>query len=164
MHKHGSALFDFGTPKGVIRRVTGAVEYVEGSERIDGSRCSRCERRGRRRGFEERMDARVCGGPGTIVEDAARDVAGEEAGVERRTEGLPCHGRHVLCEAAEGIVLGWEVEKEGLWRETRGPPKTIRGSGKAGAMPVLVEGMIDERIAGRVVGKTTREGMEELHG
>jgi hypothetical protein len=111
MHKHGSALFDVGTPKGVVRRVTRAVENVEGSERIDGSRCSRCERRGRRRGLEERMDTRVCGGPGTIADDAARDVAREEAGIERRAEGFPCYGRLVLCEAAKGIVPGWEVEK-----------------------------------------------------
>jgi hypothetical protein len=55
------------------------------------------------------MDARMSGGPGTIAEDAARDVAGEEAGVERRTEGLPCHSRSVLCEAAKGIIPCWVV-------------------------------------------------------
>lgn len=105
----------------------------------------------------------MCGGPGAIAEDAARDVAREEAGIERQTEGFPGHDKLVLCEAAKGIVRGWEVEK-GLWCwETRGPPLAIRRSGKAGGLPVLVKGTIDERMTGRL-GETAREGKEELHG
>jgi hypothetical protein len=41
MHKHCGALFDVGTPKGIIRGMTRAIEYVEGSKSIYGSRCSR---------------------------------------------------------------------------------------------------------------------------
>lgn len=55
------------------------------------------------------MDARVCGGPSAIAEDAARDVAREEAGVKSRTECFPGDGRLVLCKASEGIVPSWEV-------------------------------------------------------
>lgn len=93
------------------------------------------------------MDARMSGGPSTIAEDAGRDVAGEEAGVERRAEGFPCHSRLVLCEAAKGIVPCWVV----LWGEPRGPPKAIRGSRETGELPELrlvEESTIDERIAG----------------
>lgn len=64
------------------------------------------------------MDARMSGGPSTIAEDAARNVAGEEAGVERGTEGFPCPSRLVLCEAAEGIVPCWTGHP-------RGPLKVI---------------------------------------
>lgn len=41
MHEHCSALFDVGTPKGIIRRMTRAVEYVEGGEGVYGSSSSR---------------------------------------------------------------------------------------------------------------------------
>lgn len=109
------------------------------------------------------MDARMSGSPSTIAEDAARDVAGEEAEVERRTEGLSCYGRLVLCEAAKGIISCWVV----LWGQPRGPPKAIRGSRKTGELAVLwlVEGrkrMIDERMAGWM-GETVRVRKEKLH-
>ncbi len=107
------------------------------------------------------MDTGMCGGPSTIAEDAARDVAGEVAGIERRTEGFPCNGGLVLCETAKGIVPCWV----GLWGQPRGPPKTILRSGEAGAFPVLlsVKGrMIEERMAGWV-GDTARMGMEKVH-
>jgi hypothetical protein len=103
----------------------------------------------------------MCGGPGAIAEDAARDEARKEAGFERRTEGFPGHGRLVQREAAKGIVPDREV-KTGLWGETRGPPQAIRRSGKAGALLLPVKGgggLID---AGWV-GETAREGMEKLH-
>jgi hypothetical protein len=41
MHEHCSALFDVGTPKGIIPRVTRAVEYVEGGEGVYGSSSSK---------------------------------------------------------------------------------------------------------------------------
>lgn len=82
------------------------------------------------------MDTRMSGGPSAIAEDAARDVAGEEAGVKRRGEGLPCHGRPVLCEASKGIVPCWAVVV--LQGEPRGPPKAIRGNGETGVLPVLL--------------------------
>ena len=108
------------------------------------------------------MDARMSGGPSTIAEDAARDMAGEEAGVKRRTEGFPCQSRLVLCEAAKGIILCWV----GFWGKPRGPPKaTIRGNRETGALPVLLlveSSMIGERIASWV-GETTRVRMEKLH-
>lgn len=93
------------------------------------------------------MDTRMSGGPSTIAEDAACDMAGEEAGVEGRAEGFPCDSRLVLCEAAKGIIPCWM----GLWGEHRGPPKAIRGHGETGGWPelLLIEGsVIDERIAG----------------
>ncbi len=104
------------------------------------------------------MDARMSGGPSTIAEDAARDVAGEEAGVERRTEGFPFHSRLILCEAAKGIVPCWVGQP-------RRPPKAIRGSRETGALPVLrlVEGrMTDERMAGWMC-ETARVRMEKFH-
>lgn len=107
------------------------------------------------------MDARMSGGPSTIAEDAGRDVAGEEAGVERRTEGFPCDSRLVLCEAAKGIIPCWM----GLWGEPRGPPKSIRGSRKTGGLPVLLlfEGSVIDRQMAHWVDETTRVGMEKLH-
>jgi hypothetical protein len=81
------------------------------------------------------MDTRMSGGPSAIAEDAARDVAGEEAGVKRRAEGLPCHGRPVLCEAAKGIVPCWVVVLQG---QPRGPPKAILRSGETGVLHLLV--------------------------
>lgn len=107
------------------------------------------------------MDARMCGGPSAIAEDAARDEAREEAGFERRTEGFPGHGRLVQREAAKGIVPGRE-DSAVLWGETRGgpPQAAIRRNGKAGGLPVLVEGtLVDERMA----GETARGRMEKLH-
>lgn len=114
MHERCGTLLDVGTPKSVVRRVTRAVEYVEGRERIYGSRCSRCKRRAGSGRLEERMNARVLGGPSAIAEDASCDVSGEEAGTERRAEGFPGHHTLVVCEAAEGIVPCWGIEKEGL--------------------------------------------------
>jgi hypothetical protein len=111
------------------------------------------------------MDARMCGGPSAIAEDAARDEAREEAGFERRTEGFLGHGRLVQCEAAKGIVPGSE-DSAGLWGATRGvpPEDAIRRGRKAGALPVvLVERtLLYERMASRV-DKTARGGMEKLH-
>jgi hypothetical protein len=105
------------------------------------------------------MDARMSGGPSTIAEDAASDVAGEEAGVERRTEDFPFHSRLVLCEAAKGIVPCW-------MGQPRRPAKAIRGRRKTGALPMLlrlVEGkMTDERMAGWMC-ETARVRMEKLH-
>jgi hypothetical protein len=102
------------------------------------------------------MDARMSGGPSTIAEDAARDVAGEEAGVERGTEGFPCQSRLVLCEAAKGIIPCW-------MGQPRGPPKAIRRSRERWALEGLrlVEGSVTD--AGWM-GETARVRMEELHG
>lgn len=110
------------------------------------------------------MDARMSGGPSTIAEDAARNVAGEEAGVERRTDGFPCQSRLVLCETAKGIIPCWV----GLWGQARGPPKAILGSRETGAQEVLlrlVEGIMadEQRMAGCWMGETARVRMEKLH-
>ena len=171
MHEHGRALFNVGMPKCLIGRVTRAVEYVEGGEGVYGSRCSRFEGRARRRGLEERMDARMLGGPSSIAEDAAGHVAREEARSERRTEGFPGQGTLVLCEAAEGVIPCSTGIGDGLWGETRGPPKAIGRSGKARALDLLVEGTrmtIDERMVGgvgeTVWGRGTMVGTEKLHG
>ena len=171
MHEHGCALFQVGMPKCLIGRVARAVEYVEGGERVYGSRCSRFEGRARRRGLEERMDARVLGGPSSVAEDASRHAAWEEARSERRTEGFPGQSTLVLCEAAEGVVRCSKGFGDGLWGETRGPPKAIGRSGIARALDVLVEGTgmtIDERMAGgvgeTVWGRGTMVGMEKLPG
>jgi len=72
-------------PKCLIGWVARGVKYVEGGERVYGSRCSRFEGGARRRGVEERMDAGVLGGPSAVAEDAGRHAAGEEARSERRT-------------------------------------------------------------------------------
>jgi len=109
------------------------------------------------------MDVRMSGGPSTIAEDTGCDMAGEEVGVERQTEGFPFHGRLVLCETTKGIIPCWVW----LWGEPRGPPKAIRGSRETGALPMLrlllVESsVIDGKIAGWV-DETTRVGMEKLH-
>ena len=171
MHKHGCALFNVGMPKCIIGRVARAVEYVEGGERVYGSRCSRFEGRARRRGLEEHMDARMLGGPGAVAEDAARHAAGEEARRERRKEGLPGQSTLVHCEAAEGVIPSGTGVGDGLWGEARGPPEAIGRSGKARALDVLVEGTrmtIDERTVGglneAVWGRGTMVGVEELHG
>ena len=107
------------------------------------------------------MDTRMSSGPSTIAEDAACDVAGEEAGVERRTEGFPSHSRLVLCEAAKGIIPCWVRQRP------RGPPKAIRGKRKTGALAVrlrLVEGRMTvakERMA-QWMGETAREKLHVL--
>ena len=108
------------------------------------------------------MDARVCGGPSAIAKDAARDVARKEAGDKGRIECPPCHGKLVLCEAANGIVSGWKA-RDGPRGKTRRPPQAIRRSGEAGAWGVLIGGMIAQRLAGCVMGETARGRMEELH-
>ena len=117
------------------------------------------------------MDARVLGGPSSVAEDAARHAAWEEARSERRTDGFPGQGTLVQCEAAEGVIRCSTGIGEGLWGETRGPPKAIGRSGIARALDVLVEGTrmtIDERMVGgvgeTVWGRGTMVGMEELHG
>lgn len=89
MHEHGCALFDVGMPKCFIGRVARTLEYLEGGERVYGSRCSRFEGRARRRGLEEGVDARMLGGPSAIAEDAAGHYAREGARSERKTEGFP---------------------------------------------------------------------------
>jgi len=117
------------------------------------------------------MDAGMLGGPSAVAEDAGRHAAGEEARSERGTEGFPGQSSLVLCEAAEGVILYWAGIGDGLWGETRGPPKAIGRSGKARALDVLVEGTrmtIDERMAGgvgeTVWGRGTMVGVEKLHG
>jgi hypothetical protein len=172
MHEHRGALFDARMPKCIIRRVARAVEYMEGGERVYGSRCSRWVGRARSGGLQERMDARMFCGPSAVAEDSARDEAGKEAGGERRAEGLPGQGTLVLCEATEGIVPGRNRGiMGGLWGKSRGPPKTIGGSGKARGLAVLFEGTrmtIDELVA-RGVDETARggksvRGMWKVHG
>ena len=77
------------------------------------------------------MDARMLGCPSAIAEDAAGHDAREEARSERRTEGFPGQSTLVLCEGAEGVIECSTGIGDGLWVETRGPPKAIGRSGKA---------------------------------